>query len=1142
MLFAAFSARSMSAFCASAWPGASSAAAATAPAIPGLILNRRPDSQSAATSITENAQYGFSFPKLVEAAYADGVRHFLEIGPGGSCSRMVREILQGKEHFTRSMSLPREGAESSSLLRLLAGAYVNGLEVQLSALYPELTEQAPGRSRPRIRVSAGAALARALERPVKWTPPAPPVAPSPPPVAPIKRLPPAAPKKVASNGSAPSRSKSRSALVWRRREEIHPKTLTKDGTIMTPQPGNGQALEPVIGLHPDYAGDPGAALAASIVESTRQTALAHESYLALMEQTRLKMESLLGGAVTGGVPAVAPRPPATPAAESPWTRLDPTSSNPVMRGERPARTGLAFDREQCMEFAIGSIGKVLGPMFARVDHHNVRVRLPDEPLMLCDRILTVEGEAGSLGGGRLTTEHDVFPEAWYLDHDRAPVCISVEAGQADLFLCSYLGIDLATGGDRAYRLLDATVAFHRGLPMPGETILYDIRINRFVQQGEVYLFFFEFDGTINGQPLITMRNGCAGFHTYEEIEASGGIVLTRDQTRPTPGKAPANWAPLAPFPNGLGVQESYSDAQVRAFRDRDLVGCFGEGFAGLNLQRPYGLPHGRMKLFDRVLKLEPQGGRFGLGQIECEADIHEDDWFLTCHFKDDMVMPGTLMYECCAHSLRFLLARMGWVCEESEVAFEPCLNTPAALKCRGPVLVTTKKVLYRVDIKEIGFGPEPYVLADALMFGDGKPIVRFVDMSMRLTGVSEARLREIWGQQQAQQSVPAGSNFLTTPAIYDKQSIMEFSNGRPSLAFGPEYEVFDQQRRIARLPGPPFQFMDRVVEVNPPKFVLQAGDWIEAHYDVPPDEWYFSANRQDSMAYAILLEAALQPCGWLAAYCGSALRSETDVKFRNLGGSATLYRELFPEIGTIRMRVRMTDVSEAGGMIIENFDMEVYSGQEMIYQGTTYFGFFSPQALANQVGVRDAAKRTYTPTPQEWAEAQAQTLPVVHPLTPEDRHQDPDDAAALPGKALLMMDQVDIFLPQSGSAGLGFIQGSKIVDPDEWFFKAHFYQDPVWPGSLGLEAFLQLVKYAALQFWPECAQTHRFEPIAIGLEHTWAYRGQVIPTNKKVIVDLSFTRKEGGESPLLLGQGFLRVDGIPIYEMTDFGLRLVPIS
>ncbi len=59
--------------------------------------------------------------------------------------------------------------------------------------------------------------------------------------------------------------------------------------------------------------------------------------------------------------------------------------------------------------------------------------------------------------------------------------------------------------------------------------------------------------------------------------------------------------------------------------------------------------------------------------------------------------------------------------------------------------------------------------------------------------------------------------------------------------------------------------------------------------------------------------------------------------------------------------------------------------------------------------------------------------------------------------------------PAGGPAGLGYIQGSKKVDPEEWFFKAHFYQDPVWPGSLGVEAFIQLLKFIAIgQMAPSC--------------------------------------------------------------------------
>ena len=70
-----------------------------------------------------------------------------------------------------------------------------------------------------------------------------------------------------------------------------------------------------------------------------------------------------------------------------------------------------------------------------------------------------------------------------------------------------------------------------------------------------------------------------------------------------------------------------------------------------------------MQLVHRVTELDPKGGRYGLGLIRAEADIHPDDWFLTCHFVDDRVMPGTLMYECCMHTLRIFLLRMGWVAE-----------------------------------------------------------------------------------------------------------------------------------------------------------------------------------------------------------------------------------------------------------------------------------------------------------------------------------------------------------------------------------------------------------------------------------------------------------------------------------------------
>ena len=809
---------------------------------------------------------------------------------------------------------------------------------------------------------------------------------------------------------------------------------------------------------------------------------------------------------------------------------------------RPVVSRPAYDRDLCMEFAVGSAAKVLGPEFAALDHYPVRVRLPDEPLMLVDRILSVAGVKGSMTAGRVVTEHDVRPGAWYLDGHRAPVCITVEAGQADLFLCSYLGIDLALQGTRAYRLLDATVTFHRGLPQPGEVVRYDIHIDRFVRQGETYLFFFRFEGTVGGRPVVTMEDGCAGFFTEQETAESSGIVLAPEEPAQPPDRG-NDWHTLVPM-----TVDSYDARQLAALRGGDLAGCFGPQFDGLGLSNPVRLPGGRMHLIDRVVEVDPTGGRFGLGSARAEADIRGDEWFLTCHFVDDMVMPGTLMYECCVHTLRVLMMRMGWVTEQTGVCYEPVLGVPSTLRCRGPVTPATRVVTYEVQVKEVGYNPEPYAIADVLVYADGQRIVQFTDMSLKMTGATRDQIEATWRRAHAlpPSPTPIGSVPVPAdarPALYDNDRILAFAVGRPSEAFGEPYCVFDADRRIARLPGPPYKFLDRITDIHADAWHLAPGGWIEAQYDVPPDGWYFRANRQRSMPFAIVLEIALQPCGWLAAYLGSALRSREDLSFRNLGGTATLHEEVFADAGTLTIRVRMTRVSEAAGMIVQSFDSQIWQAGRIVYDGETQFGFFSAAALAQQVGIRDASDRLYVPDAAEVRRGRRFALETLAPLTPHDTGVAPSDGeAALPARALRMVDEIELFVPDGGPNGLGFIRGVKEVDRHEWFFAAHFYQDPVCPGSLGLESFLQLLKVVALERWGERRHTHRFEPMLIGREHTWVYRGQIVPGNRRVDVEVVVTEIQDGPTPTVAGNGFLKVDGIPIYEMKGFGVRLVASS
>jgi 3-hydroxymyristoyl/3-hydroxydecanoyl-(acyl carrier protein) dehydratase len=830
------------------------------------------------------------------------------------------------------------------------------------------------------------------------------------------------------------------------------------------------------------------------------TAQAHASFLKLSESFAARQALNLRNQLrlaTGQAPlaAAAPAPAPTPSA---------APSRPVF-----------MDRAACLEFAVGRIGAVLGEAFAHVDSYPTRVRLPDEPLMLVDRIVSVTGAPNSMKSGACVTEHDVKSGAWYLDNERIPTCVAVEAGQADLFLSGYLGIDTQTKGLAVYRLLDAIVTFQDHLPKPGDVIRYDIAIDGFGRHDDIWLFFFRFDATVNGRPLMTMRKGCAGFFTPAELAKGKGIVLTDAEKALVPGKRPIDWKPLAPFSEKV----SLTDAEFSHLRSGRLAGAFGPLFKAVSFV-PETLPPGKMKLVDRILELDPKGGRFGLGLAVGEMDIHPDDWHLVCHFKDDNVMPGTLMYECCLHTLRVYLMRLGWVGEKGKVHHEPVPGVASQLKCRGQVLASTKKARYELHVKELGYAADgtPFCIADAFMYSDSKNIVQITDMTVRLTGLRRNELEALWSN--APISVPSsGSSYVRRPAIYGPDKILAYSNGNPSDAFGERYKPFDKDRILARLPGPPYQFLDRIVETKGEPWVLKAGSGATAEYDVPPDAWYFAENGQPAMPFAVLLEVALQPCGWLAAYCGSALTSPIDLSFRNLGGDAVQYVDITPGIGTLITKVEMTKVSQSGGMIIQGYAMEISDGNgRLVYKGTTEFGFFTKASLADQVGLRGAKPFV----------ASAVAVPRRLPLS--------GGHPSLPGPKLLLLDSVDQY-DGAGPKNLGALIGRRAVNPKEWFFDAHFYQDPVCPGSLGLESFIELMKCHARDRWPNMPSTARFESMVLGRKHKWLYRGQYTPVNKNVEVQCWITSVDEA-AKTITADGLLSRDGLWVYEMRDFTLSI----
>ena len=742
--------------------------------------------------------------------------------------------------------------------------------------------------------------------------------------------------------------------------------------------------------------------------------------------------------------------------------------------------------------------------------------MPEPPLLLADRVIGIEGEPNGMKLGTIWTETDVTEDAWYLNAGYMPAGITIESGQADLMLISYLGIDAHNRGERAYRLLGCQLTYHGDLPKPGDTLRYEIDVDGHARQGDIRLFFFHYDCTVDGQPKLTVRNGQAGFFSDQELADSAGVLWSPEEQDVLPDAR-------VDAPDVVCTRERLDDAQLAAFAEGRVWECFGPGFefSKTHVRTPT-IQSGRMRFIDDVVELSAKGGPWGRGYLRGEATVRPDDWFFDGHFKNDPCMPGTLMFEGCLQAMSIFLTSLGYTLQRDGWRFQPVPEMQYDLQCRGQVTQASKNLVYEVFVEEIIAGPQPTIIADLLCTIDGLKAFHARRVGLELVPdwplTSQPELLDGFIESKPVAKVDGFE--------FGYASLLACAWGKPSDAFGPMYRVFDGHRRVARLPGPPYHFMSRVTEVVGPIGEPKAGAEVTIEYDVPPDAWYFDENGRRRMPYCVLLEAVLQPCGWLASYVGSAAGESNDLSFRNLDGTGAVLADLPDDIGTITTHVKLTNVSKSAGMIIESFDVKCHANGVPVYEFSTVFGFFPQEALRNQVGLSTKDDQRLVLTAPSDFSVDLTECPARYCAGP----------LRLAQPMLLMIDRVTGYWPADGVAGLGRLRAEKDVDPAEWFFKAHFFQDPVQPGSLGIEAMLQLLQFYMIEAnLAEGLVNPRFEPVANGDAHRWKYRGQVVPSNRLISTTLDITAVQGRT---VKASASLWVDGKRIYE-ADIGMRIV---
>jgi acyl transferase domain-containing protein/3-hydroxymyristoyl/3-hydroxydecanoyl-(acyl carrier protein) dehydratase len=1074
---------------------------------------------AAADALTGQAMNVVNFPALVERAYADGVRVFVEHGPHGGCTKWIDEVLGDRPHL--AVALDRYGRssmlEAADAIARLAAA---GVPMDLAPLFDRL---APAKPEPKVE-RATTNKPRAMRtfpahlEPVRMRA-----------NDAVQAL-----EAVEVMAPAPTLPIAQATFVREEVEDVIAAPVVSEEPVL-------MKSDPVVEASP---------LIAQVGEVhrayLRHAASTHAAFLEAFAATSSAAPMMLQQAAPQLAPpmpmpmpisiaappiAIAPAPiAAPPIAIAAASAKAPAPVVVAKKDTRPkARTpvGPAFSRQQLEVLASGKISSVFGPLFEKQDGYRRQVRMPEPPLLLADRVLGIDGAPGEMGTGVIWTETDVTEDAWYVHQGRMPAGILVESGQADLLLISWLGVDFLNKGERVYRLLGCELTAHGELPRVGDTLHYEIHVDGHASQGDVRLFFFHYDCWVNGELRVTVRNGQAGFFTNEELAGSAGVLWSADEAKPTP----IDRARLSP-PVARCTKSRLTAEDLDALVAGDGLTCFGPGFERLAAHTlTPSIQGGNMRLVDEVLALDLDGGPWKRGYLKARLALRPDHWFFNGHFKDDPCMPGTLMFEGCFQALAIYLAALGFTLDRDGGRFEPVSDALYHLRCRGQALPSSTEVVYEVFIDEIVDGPEPMVFADLLGTVDGLKAFHCRRMGLRLVPG--------WPMDRGRLPVAIpekASGPVAKP--YDLElgyrSLVACALGRPTEAFGEMYAKFDSARRVARLPGPPYHFMSRIARIDGERESMIAGARVEVAYDVPRDAWYFNEGPRRVMPFAVLLEVALQPCGWLASYVGSASTADRDLLFRNLDGTGTVHREVTDTTGTLITTSKLTSLSKAGGLILLGFEVTVSASDGPVYSLSTVFGFFPPETMKNQAGLPAPAALV-----AKLAEPSDVAVDLCAPSTERERFF--NTALRLPDAQLLMIDGLSGLWPRGGKAGLGRVRAYKHVEPREWFFKAHFFQDPVQPGSLGLEAMLQALQAFVISEGlgaelPGAA----FEPIANDVAMTWKYRGQVVPESKRVEIDLEITSIERTDRACtVIASGSLWADGKRLYEATGLGARVV---
>lgn len=1034
------------------------------------------DSKRIAERIAWTLRSTIDFSRLTTVAHERNFRYFIEVGPGTTCSRWIKDTLVGREHL--AVSVDRRGVGAGiALAQALAKLVSHGLPVRLDVLFPE---RRPPAARRTYRVTCGGES-----------------------VADRVRV---AVAKVGTESRPPGTQPPEQAAVQLAVPDDDVIVIEAEPFVdLRALPGTKQLVRQTNTVWPAGTARaiphlrPLAELIRTVAEAHRSTLRTHN---AIQE---LQLRRLEEDGWTDAVPSAA------------------TGSTARRTGRRePAtRQDVIFDYADLLEFATGKVAHVFGPEFAAIDEYPVRVRLPEPPYLFVHRVTALDATVGRFEPSSISTEYDIPADAWYSVDGLVPCAVTIEAGQCDLLLISYLGIDFRNRGNRVYRLLDSQLVFHGDLPRAGQTVRYDISIDRFVANGDSLLFFFSYQCYADGELILELLNACAGFFSATELDSSLGIVPTGAERKRREAMTRGWFTPLA-----RTHRTSLSGTDLEALSAGRLGDVFGPQWDqradGCN--RSIRLPGDNLRMIDEVTRIDRLGGPRGLGEVRAVKHLDEDGWYFRCHFTGDPVLAGSLVAEGAVQLLEIYAMYLGLHLVLPDGEFQPVPGSATQVKVRGQVTPKTPNIRYRVEISDITMLPRPTLVADIVVYDGDKPIIAMQDFGLQVREKPGTPYRAGAG------GLPpflGRRNHNGAAAFLNELHMAHAAKGDLGVAMGPEFDVY-AGRRAPYIPNGDFRFVDRIMRLVGDRGRLEPAAFMATEYDCPPEAWYFR-DGYHGMPNFVYMESSLQAAILLGYYLGATLDSpDEELSIRNLDGKATLVADMDLRGRTVRHSSTMLSSQRVPGAILQSFRYELSADGEVFYRGESLFGYFNEQALAHQIGL-DSGERV-----PHWMDEHGDRQ-VGTRLVSTDQRWATDYHFRL-------IDEADIVL-DGGRYGRGYVRGRRRINPDDWYFACHFHLDPVMPGSLGVEAVIQGLHVFAV----ESGLGSRAPVFATpcGVETGWRYRGQILRTDQEMTFELHVkeVRNTAGRVVLLADASVWKhpvagSPGIRIYELTDVAAEI----